>query len=1784
MTSTLNLFIHFFINNAYATPPIFDSNVPFSRVLPAWSSRTNHWAALPFTSIKLNTFFMHQLLKLLSGKLRTTAVLSFFCLTTLLSGNAFATDWYVSATNGNDQNNTGKSTSSPYRTIQKAADNAVSGDVVYVRAGTYREQVDIKSNGVTFQPYSGETVTINGTDLLTAWTLESGSTYKTTMNWNVDATWGTNQLFQDGTMIEWARWPDQTSADIVAPTNAKAEAVSASDASENYFTITDNEFNEPAGRWDGAQIWVNLSMGGLDGQGWTGKVVSTSGNTITVDFGSKPKLGNEAWHVGAGTEYFLFDPVPAKVTATGGVDALLSPGEWWKDGNTLYVKTRNGSAPNASGTGTNVIEAKKRHFAFWSSTNRSGYTIKDFNLFASSITTDKDAKTNRTILENVQNITLDGLKVKYVSHQTVMSGNWQAEHQGWTGIVLSGRNNTIQNCDIQYSSTTALTIQGYGNKVLNNRIHDTNYMVSNSGALNTGWISEDSEIGYNRIWNTTMIAIHFKGLKNTNPAVKGVARIHHNEIFDYMRRGGDSGAIDMVGQDLQWVRIDHNYIYNTLGHDETGDASLMHGIYLDFGGEGRKIRAIVDHNVVTNAFTPMLLNDGTEVEVYNNVFIGNNRTDVSSNARYSIGNYNDEHQMAGRGVTIFNNILSHPPNVVDALRNATYLKNIDNAKPGSALLASLFVNPVLTGTNRSIENFRLKDNETTRSLAIDKGISVAPWDDNVQGPPDLGAFEWGTLLSSPDTQAPSVPQVSSFSASKITTTSFSVTWTASTDNVGVVYYEVYSNGKLLERTDTNSVDLINLTPSTSYFITVLAVDGTGNRSALSEKFEVKTILNDLFLTKTSVAPVIDGTKEATWTSSMLPIAKVLSTAPSSAADASGSWTSLWDNENLYIFVDVNDNEYKVDSDGNWWEDDHLEIYIDAAGTRPTSYGDYQYQYFIRRGGTALAGQSWYPARATANIVTSNVEKPGGAGYRLEVKIPFASLGVTAEEYKFMGIDVQIGDDDDGGKEDTRLGWHSAINAVYSNPSLMAVVQLKGTGAVDATSPTTPTNLQATGFTATGFTLSWTASTDSGSGVGGYEVFQNGNLLSTSYTNSISFTDLDPATASTITVRAKDRVGNLSPMSSVLKVTTPAANSELVLQAEDATLGGYAVVSTQDTGYTGTGYVGGYWQGTSSTTFTINNVPEAGEYLVRARYAAGWGDAPISVYVNGVKITSLTFNNTAAWNVWLSKTLLVTLQAGTNTIMYRNDPDDRMITLDYIALFINPGADSKAPSAPTNLAASAITNSGFTLSWNAATDNSGSIAGYEIFRDNVSVGTTTTATTFNVGSLSPGTTYQMTVKAKDAQGSESDPSAAKSVTTTTAASTLRDADNPASTVAGLDYKYYEGTWSVLPNFDGLTAVKQGNVTNFDISPRNRNDNFGFKFSGFVNVPSDGTYTFYTSSDDGSKLYIGTTEVVNNDGLHGNQERSGTIGLKAGKHAITVIFFENGGGESLSVSYSGPNLSKTTIPASALYRAGTATGSVTMEMWTGVSGRAVSNIPVNSTTNKTTSTLTSLESTASGDNYGVRIRGYIVPSTTADYYFYIASDDNGEFWLSSDDQPSNKGTAPIAKVTDWTNSREWQKSGLAANQKSAVKRLQAGSRYYFEALMKEEGGGDNLAIGWTTATNNTGITVIGSSNIAPYSCTNCRTESTETAGESLSLQLYPNPANEEVTISLSGFEAESSVEVKMSDMNGRSFLHRQVQPRLEGKQVTLSVRELPQGLFFVTVQGNKVGKTAKLVITK
>jgi alpha-N-acetylglucosaminidase len=138
------------------------------------------------------------------------------------------------------------------------------------------------------------------------------------------------------------------------------------------------------------------------------------------------------------------------------------------------------------------------------------------------------------------------------------------------------------------------------------------------------------------------------------------------------------------------------------------------------------------------------------------------------------------------------------------------------------------------------------------------------------------------------------------------------------------------------------------------------------------------------------------------------------------------------------------------------------------------------------------------------------------------------------------------------------------------------------------------------------------------------------------------------------------------------------------------------------------------------------------------------------------------------------------------------------------------------------------------------------------------------------------------------------------------------------VNGLSYRYYEGTWRKIPDFDTTAVIRRGIAYGFSLGETSpRNDFFGLEFSGFLDIPVTGEYTFALGSDDGSRLLIDGKPVVENDGLHAYFEEKGTVRLSAGKHAVTVRYFQQEGVKRLELRFAGPGISEQTIPPGRLY---------------------------------------------------------------------------------------------------------------------------------------------------------------------------------------------------------------------------------------------------------------------------
>jgi hypothetical protein len=210
-------------------------------------------------------------------------------------------------------------------------------------------------------------------------------------------------------------------------------------------------------------------------------------------------------------------------------------------------------------------------------------------------------------------------------------------------------------------------------------------------------------------------------------------------------------------------------------------------------------------------------------------------------------------------------------------------------------------------------------------------------------------------------------------------------------------------------------------------------------------------------------------------------------------------------------------------------------------------------------------------------------------------------------------------------------------------------------------------------------------------------------------------------------------------------------------------------------------------------------------------------------------------------------------------------------------------------------------------------------------------------------------------------------------------------------------------------------------------------------------------------------------------HGGEVASGFNVTMDPNGSGTVYYTLDGSDPRLSVALSSSGSSVTLVTENAAKRvfvptsslAGTV-GSILYEYWDGITGTAVSDLtsspdyPGNPTS---IDYMTSLEAPSDWDEYyGIRMRGYLHPPANDNYTFWISSDDASELWLSTDDDPINK--VLIAFENAWTGIRIWQ---LGGDEESAPIPLVGGQKYYIEALMKENTGGDNLAVAWSLDNN-------------------------------------------------------------------------------------------------------------------
>ena len=118
----------------------------------------------------------------------------------------------------------------------------------------------------------------------------------------------------------------------------------------------------------------------------------------------------------------------------------------------------------------------------------------------------------------------------------------------------------------------------------------------------------------------------------------------------------------------------------------------------------------------------------------------------------------------------------------------------------------------------------------------------------------------------------------------------------------------------------------------------------------------------------------------------------------------------------------------------------------------------------------------------------------------------------------------------------------------------------------------------------------------------------------------------------------------------------------------------------------------------------------------------------------------------------------------------------------------------------------------------------------------------------------------------------------------------------------------------------TAVAKTSVTGIiSVSLKQRKDKFALLFNGYIKIDKDGFYTFFSHSDDGSRLLIDDAEMVNTDENPGSAEKGGKAALKKGYHKITLQYYDSGGDNFLRLLMQPDGGSKMELPATMLFHA-------------------------------------------------------------------------------------------------------------------------------------------------------------------------------------------------------------------------------------------------------------------------
>jgi len=621
------------------------------------------------------------------------------------------------------------------------------------------------------------------------------------------------------------------------------------------------------------------------------------------------------------------------------------------------------------------------------------------------------------------------------------------------------------------------------------------------------------------------------------------------------------------------------------------------------------------------------------------------------------------------------------------------------------------------------------------SLSIDQGIGAVTGSSMVVSPTATTSY---TLMASnaigtsvtqvvltvtADLVPPSVPV--NCVATALSVSQIDLSWSASSDNVGVSGYQIFRNGINVGTAPSTVYSDTNLAPSTAYTYTVAAFDAAGNVSAQSASATATT-------QSPSATPALVQTSGALRNSSSKTIAQPFPSANtrSNLIVVVASWGNRASNPTV---TDSTGNAYVLaTSSYSALGDQSLAVYyaanikagantvtVNFGGARPWPrmlIGEYRGLAVVNpvdaistnqaSASTSIDSVTSGPATTTAGGdlllgVLENYNASGavsaGSGFTLRNALLYGGYIETAIEDRIQSA---------AGAAAATFTFAHADSYIAQMIAFRAAIAV-----ADTNTPTIPTSLSATPISTSQINLAWTASADN-VGVTGYQVFRNGTKLATTAGNGYADTGLSAATTYTYTVTALDAAGNVSAQSTPTSATTQA----LAVAPPIA-----AFVATPSTINLG---------GAATLSWSVSGNP-----------------VPVLMIDHGIGTVTGT-SMAVSPVVSTTYTLTASNRVGSATAQ--------------AVVTVIPAPDTNAPTIPTSLSATPVSTSQINLAWTASTDNVG-VTGYQVFRNGTKLATTAGNSYADTG-LSAATTYTYTVAASDAAGNVSAQSTPTSATT------------------------------------------------------------------------------------------------------------------------------------------------------------------------------------------------------------------------------------------------------------------------------------------------------------------------------------------------------------------------------------------------------------------------------------